>query len=108
MKSLLAAAVSLLALSVSGARAASPPTSSAGPGQYGVSIGSVTALTVPPFAASAKICVEGGAARYTSTGTTPSATVGIPAAIGCFPFFGPLTAFQIVGTGATMDVEYFK
>jgi hypothetical protein len=97
-------AVALLAASAAHAS----PTSSAGPGQYGVSIASVTTLTVPQFAASAMICVETAAARYTTTGTTPSATVGIPQPIGCFTFAGPFGAFQIIGAGATLDVEYFK
>jgi hypothetical protein len=44
------------------AHAQSLPTSSAGVGQYGVPIGSVTALTVPQFAAAAEICVETAAA----------------------------------------------
>jgi hypothetical protein len=99
-------AVALLAASA--AHAATSPTSSAGPGQYGVSIASVTTLTVPQFAASANICVETAAARYTTTGTAPSATVGIPAPVGCFRFFGPFSTFQIIGAGATLDAEFFK
>jgi hypothetical protein len=103
----LLSAAALLALSVTGAFAT--PTSSAGPGQYAVGITSVTTLTVPQFAAAAFICVETAAARYTTTGTTPSATVGIPVAAGtCFQFAGPFSTFQIIGSGATLDVEYFK
>jgi hypothetical protein len=40
-----------------------------------------------------------------------SSTIGIPLASGsCFQLAGVqnLTAFQIIGAGATMDVEYFK
>ena len=97
----------VVALSATGAFAT--PTSSAGPGQYAVSITAVTALIVPQFAASAFICVETAAARYTTTGTTPSATVGIPVAAGtCLQFAGPFSTFQIIGSGATLDVEYFK
>jgi hypothetical protein len=104
---MLLGAALVVALSVTGAFA--NPTSSAGPGQYGVAITSVTALTVPIFAAAAEICVETAAARYTTTGTTPSATVGVPVAAGtCFQFAGPFSAFQIIGSGATLDVEYFK
>jgi hypothetical protein len=101
--------VIVVALVASGAHAQTRPTSSAGNGQYGVSLASVTSLTVPVFAGSAQICVEGAAARYTTTGTTPSSTVGIPVAAGtCFQFAGPFSTFQIIGAGATLDVEYFK
>lgn len=80
-----------LALSVSGAFALTLPTDSAGPGQYAVSITSVTALTVPEFAASAQICVVTAAARYTDDGvTTPTSTIGIPVAAGtCLEYGGP-------------------
>ena len=43
------------ALYVTGAHAQSQPAGSAGPGQYGGSIGSVTSLTVPHFAAAAEL-----------------------------------------------------
>jgi len=98
-----------LALSATAARAFTLPTSSAGPGQYAVSISSVTKLTVPAGAAAAEICVEGAAARYTDDGTTPTSSVGIPVAAGqCFNYGGPLLSFQIIGSGATMDVSYYK
>jgi hypothetical protein len=86
------------ALSVS-AHAQTLPTDSAGPGQYAVSIASVTSLNVPEFAASAMICVEGASARYIDDSvTTPTATVGIPVtASTCFSFGGPLAAFRIIG-----------
>jgi hypothetical protein len=74
-----------------------------------VAITSVTTLTVPQFAGSARICVEGAAARYTDDSvTTPSASIGIPAPIGCFDYAGPLPAFRIVGSGATLDVGYYR
>ena len=94
---------------LSGAHALTLPTTSAGPGQYAVSIASVTTLTVPQFAASAEICVEGAAARYTDDGTTPTASVGIPVAAGqCFTFAGALSALRIIGAGATMDVSFYR
>jgi hypothetical protein len=93
----------------SAAHADTTPTSSAGTGQYAVAITSVTTLTVPQFAAEARICVEGAAARYTDDSvTTPSASIGIPAPIGCFTYAGPLPAFRIVGSGATLDVGYYR
>lgn len=101
----------LLALSVSAAEADfTLPTTSAGPGQYGVSIAAVTTLTVPLAAAAAQICVEGAAARYTDDGvTTPSASVGLPWAAGvCAPYGGPLGLFKIIGASATIDASYYK
>ena len=85
------------------------PSSSTGPGQYGVSITSVTSLTVPVGSVSAMICVQTASARYTDDGTTPTASIGIPVAAGqCFAYTGPLTAFRIIGAGATIDVRYFN
>jgi hypothetical protein len=78
-------------------------------GQYGVSIASVTKLTVPTNAYLAEICVETASARYTDDGTTPSSTVGLPVAAGtCFAYSGPLASLQIIGAGATMDVSYYQ
>ena len=100
----------IIAIAISpGAHAYTLPTSSAGPGQFAVSITAVTALTVPQYAAAAEICVEGAAARYTDDGTTPTASIGIPVSNGeCFAYGGPLTKFQIIGSGATLDVSYYK
>lgn len=84
---------------------------SAGAGQYALAVTSVQTLTVPATALIAEICVETASSRYTTTGTTPTSTIGIPvAAGGCFQLAGraSLTAFQIIGSGATVDVEYFK
>jgi hypothetical protein len=93
----------VVAISASGARALTTPTGSAGPGQYAV------AITTVAIAAAAMICVEGAAARYTDDGTTPTASVGIPVTAGqCFAYGGPLSAFRIIGAGATMDVVYYK
>lgn len=109
MKRLLSSAA-LLALSAHGAGALGFPTSSAGQGQYGVSISSVAGLNAPTNAAAAEICVEGAAARYTSDGlTTPTSTVGIPVPAGtCFQYAAQMTSFRIIGAGATMDLEFFK
>lgn len=104
-------AAAALALSVSAAEADfTLPTTSAGPGQYGLALDTLKTLTVPTFAAAAQICVEGAAARYTDDGvTTPTSTVGLPWAAGvCAPYGGPLSQFKIIGAGATMDVSYYK
>jgi hypothetical protein len=91
------------------------PSPLASTGQYAVSLTSVTTLTVPATALIAEICVEGAAARYTTSGTTPNSTTGIPAtatasAPFCFQLAGLVTLqqFKIIGAGATMDVEYFR
>lgn len=89
---------------------------SAGVGQYAVAITSLQTLTIPSGSLIAEVCVETAAARYTTTGTTPTSTVGQPVVPSsatlpsCFQLAGAanLTAFQIIGAGATMDVEYFK
>lgn len=87
-----------------------------GTAQYAVNIGSATALTFPSGAIIAEICVNTAAARYTTTGTTPTSSTGIPVVPAsstipaCFQLAGAvlLTAFKIIGSGATMDVEYFR
>ena len=85
------------------------PASSAGPGQYAVSLTAVTSLTVPLGALSAQICVEGAPARYIDDGSTPSATIGIPVAAGqCFAYGGPLAAMRFIGSGATLDVSFYR
>jgi hypothetical protein len=119
MKTWLAAVAMLLALYGVSARAQLSPYQyqpMAGTAQYGVNIGSVTTLTFPSGAIIAEICVNTANARYTTTGTTPTSSVGIPVAPQsatvptCFQLAGAvnLTAFKIIGAGATMDVEYFK
>ena len=89
---------------------------SAGAGQYGLAITSAQTLTVPAGSLIAEICVDTAAARYTTTGTTPSSSVGIPVVPqsssipACFQLSGAanLSAFKIIGSGATIDVEYFR
>lgn len=82
---------------------------SAGAGQYALSIASSTALTPPSGSLAAEICVETAAARYTDDGTTPTSSIGIPVPAGsCFQYAGLLSAFKIIGSGATIDVSYYK
>lgn len=81
-------------------------------GQYGISITSVTTLTVPNGATMAEICVTATAANYTTTGTVPTASAGggVPVS-GCFQLAGKasLSAFKVIGaSGAIMSVEYFR
>jgi hypothetical protein len=79
--------------------------------QYGLAVTSVQTLTVPTQARIAEICVDTAAIRYTTSGTTPSSTVGMAVASGaCFQIAGrdALIALQVIGSGATVDVEYFQ
>lgn len=86
---------------------------SAGTGQYAVSINSSTALpTIPSGTLYVEICLETAAARYTDDGaTTPTSSIGIPVPAGtCWQVAGSslLSAFRIIGAGATIDVSYYK
>ena len=83
---------------------------SAGAGQYAVNINSATTLTVPAGSGVAQICIESQAARYRDDGTNPTATTGIPVAVGCFQYFGPLNKVAFIGqvAGSTLDVSYYK
>lgn len=52
--------------------------------------GSAQSLTVPAGAKIAQICIETAAARYRDDGTDPTASVGMPVAVGtCFAYSGP-------------------
>lgn len=82
--------------------------------QYGLTVASSTALTVPTGATYATVTVEGGTVRYTSDGaTTPTATVGMgPFVVGSFLQLNinPLSNLKFIQSAgtATLDVEYFK
>lgn len=85
--------------------------SSAGTGQFAVSINSAASLTYPPSTTFAVICVEGQAARWRDDGTAPTASYGNPFLAGtCMIYAGPFGAFQIIGqtSGATIDVAYYR
>ena len=84
---------------------------SAGASQYGLSVTTNTTLTVPAGATIAEICVETAGIRYTSDGTSATASVGMPVSSGtCYSYSGPLSALKFTAqTGLpTIDVEYFK
>lgn len=58
----------------------------------------------------AQICVSVSAVRYTSDpAVTPTATIGMPAATGCFPYSGPITTVQFIqqAAGSIIDIETF-
>jgi len=84
---------------------------SAGAGQYGLTVASATALTVPLGAQIAEICVETAGVRYRDDGTAPTASIGIPVSAGtCFQYSGPLTAIQFIAQSGspTVDVAYYQ
>ena len=81
------------------------------PAQYGVAPTSSTALTVPATARYAVVCAEGSTVRYTTSGTTPTASVGMPLTAGtCVALSGPtiLSSFLAYSSSGTMDVEYYR
>jgi hypothetical protein len=67
-------------------------------------------LTVPANTSYGKIVSSTAAVRYTTDGTTPSATVGMPLTNGTmYDILGPamLAAFKAYGAStATLDIEY--
>lgn len=80
-------------------------------GQYGLAPTVATALTVPALASYAVICAETATVRYTTSGTTPTSSVGMPLLAGtCVGMSGPLVlaAFRALSATGTLDVEYFK
>ena len=75
------------------------------------SSGSVPNLTSKIIA---EICVETAAVRYRDDGVAPTSNVGVPAVPTsstvplCFQYSGPLNQIQFIGTGATVDVAFYK
>lgn len=75
------------------------------------SLSASTALTVPAQATMALISVEGAAIRYRDDGTAPTASVGMPVAVGqAFQYTGTLSAIRIIqqSASATINVIYYK
>lgn len=81
-----------------------------------ISAGTLAAATnlSPPLGATvAQICVETAGVRYRDDGTSPTASVGMPAVAGtnpyCFQYAGPLTQVQfiLISGSPTMDVSYY-
>jgi hypothetical protein len=84
------------------------------PGQYGLTVASSTALTIPTGALEANVCVSGNNVNYTYDGTTtPTASVGLPLLTGqCIQFSGAtvLSNLKFIQTAATatLNVGYTK
>jgi hypothetical protein len=69
-----------------------------------------THLTPPAGATYAVITVEGAAVRYRDDGVAPTATVGMPIAMGgTTTYSGPLAAIEFIqqAATATLDVSYY-
>lgn len=84
------------------------------PGQYGLTVATSTALTIPTGALQSVVCVSGANVNYTYDGTTtPTASVGMPLLTGqCIAFSGPLilAALRFIqqSATATLNVSYTK
>ena len=111
MKQLLASV--LLFASLPSAAYADPPNRQTPLGYQQISAFSTAqALTAPSGATFAVISVETQAVRYRDDGTAPTASAGMPIAVGAAPFVytGSLSAIQFIPqTGsATLDIAYYK
>lgn len=75
------------------------------------SLSTSTALTVPAGATMALISVEGAAIRYRDDGTAPTASIGMPIAVGqAFQYTGTLSLIRFIqqSSSATINVLYYK
>jgi uncharacterized membrane protein YgdD (TMEM256/DUF423 family) len=73
--------------------------------------GVATGLTIPPGTTLATICVEVAAARYRDDGGAPTASVGLPLAIGaCMNYSGPLAALQFIAQSGSpvLTAAYYR
>jgi hypothetical protein len=73
------------------------------------SLASAVSLVVPDGAYSMIVCPEGKDVRFSMTGT-PTATTGMPIAVGeKFPFTGDLSKFKFIeqSASAKLNVVYF-
>jgi hypothetical protein len=73
-------------------------------------LSSVKTLTVPTGATLAFILAESQAVRWTDDGSTPSASVGMPLAVGVpFMYCGDLAALKFFeqAASATVNVSYY-
>jgi apolipoprotein N-acyltransferase len=75
------------------------------------SLAAAASLTPPAGANAAVVSVSGAPVRYRDDGTAPTATVGMPLAIGAlFNYTGNLAAIQFIQQSATavLDVSYYN
>lgn len=75
------------------------------------SLSSATALTVPTGATWCIVRVELQAVRWRDDGTNPSASVGMPLAVGeTLTYSGPLSAIKFIeqASGSKISISYYK
>lgn len=73
--------------------------------------GTAVGLTVPTGATMAIITVSGQIVRYRDDGTVPTASVGMPLAVGSiFNYASALSAIQFIAEAstATLDILYYQ
>lgn len=63
----------------------------------------------PPNACRAIISVSGAPIRWRDDGTPPTSTVGMPIAAGeTVEFLGDVSALQLIGSGAVVDIALYR
>jgi hypothetical protein len=75
------------------------------------SLSAATALTVPTGSTTAVIIAEAQAVRYRDDGTDPSASVGMPMAVGVtLTYTGPLSKIKFIEQtgGAKLNISYYR
>ena len=74
-------------------------------------LSAATALTIPTGATTAVIVAEAQAVRYRDDGTSPTASVGQPVAVGVsVTYTGPMSKVKFIEqtSGAKLNVLYYK
>lgn len=75
------------------------------------SLAAATGLTVPAGADCCVIFAETQAVRFRDDGTNPTATIGVPLAVGVeFFYIGPMSAIKFIEqtASAKLNVAYYK
>jgi hypothetical protein len=75
------------------------------------SLSSAAGLAIPTGATAALVAVEGAAVRYRDDGSAPTATVGMPLAVGqTFFYSGTLSRIQFIeqSASASVSVSYYR
>ena len=80
-------------------------------GYQQLTVTTVESLTVPPGATCAVITAEMTAVRYRDDGTAPTASIGMPLAIGQVLEYGDtLSALKFIAqsAGGVIDISYYR
>lgn len=81
------------------------------PGQHNLVVSTATGLTIPAGATYAIVQAAGASVKYTTDGTTPTASVGMTLPSGAalaLSGASVLANFRAISSAGTLDVEYFK